>query len=554
MRYLVLCFFSVSLLFATAYEGTTEDLGIEIEARSTISSELLDNPDGVQYLPTPEPLDPATLADPNDPSSAFEYQTPLERALSHTEEGPVWSGYDWADDVLIYGGQVGSGQDFDYDEVTGYLYAVYDTDHTSGDTLVCMRSMDHGLTWSEFGIATNSDNAISNPKVVVARAGGQTWIVIGGIWTETGDDTFWTRRFDTGGTGTFEQVAADVEWMDMAGDIGTGAYVYATWVPLGSDDVWAGRNALGGAGWVNATDLFDNTLGTSYPAIAAGAGGTVAVAFIDDRMTTNQQVRIKRSTTYGSSWLGSAAVSNAAADVLRECDIAFNHEVTQTGWITVTYDFSGADNCGFYYTTDSGANWTYGTTFPGSGGDENLSRLGAMKSTSSGGVTFCYNSDPGDSVMFSWFSPSSPETFTAPVRINDFAATGNWPAAAGWNGNNFSSILYTNWNNNYRLMYDWYNHTTGMDDATAGISMLSNAPNPFNATTNISFTLTQSSPVTIAVYNMAGQLVSTVADNQSFTEGSHSVQWDGQSLSPGVYFCRLSADGISQTHRMLLVK
>ena len=84
--------------------------------------------------------------------------------------------------------------------------------------------------------------------------------------------------------------------------------------------------------------------------------------------------------------------------------------------------------------------------------------------------------------------------------------------------------------------------------------MIQNVPNPFNATTNISFNLANSSPVTISIYNIAGQLVSTLADNQSFNEGSHSVQWDGQSFSPGVYFCHLSADGISQTHRMLMVR
>jgi len=556
VKNLIVCIFSVSILFGTVYEGTTLDLGIEIDERSTESSELLDNPFGTDYRPPPEPLDPSTLADPNDPSSAFEYQTPIERALSHEEEGPVWAGYDWADDVLVYGGRVGSGQDFDYDEDTGYLYAVYDTDHATGDSLVCMCSTDGGDTWSFFGYATNNDNEISNPRIVVAKDYlGMTWVVIMGIWHEAGDDVLWTRRWLTnGGSATYEQVASDVKYADLAADIGTGAWLYATYVPDdGSYNIRTTRHKLPLGIWESDGLIMSNTEVTSYPAIAAATGGQLGVAYIDGRLAATPQVRVKMSTTYGASWIASAQVSNTTADALLNTAIAFTHGGTDAAWISVTYDFySSNDNVGYYYNT--GPAWVYGGTFPGSGGNENRSSLGTRKITSTGEVALSYNVDPGDSVMLTSAGAWAPTSFSTPVRINDFPGTDAWPACAGWNGDNNESVLYTNWNNNYRLMYDWYNHTTGIDDAPGVISMLSNAPNPFNATTNISFTLTQSSPVTIAVYNVAGQLVSTVADNQSFTEGSHSVQWDGRNLSPGLYFCRVNSNGISRTHRMLHVK
>lgn len=146
------------------------------------------------------------------------------------------------------------------------------------------------------------------------------------------------------------------------------------------------------------------------------------------------------------------------------------------------------------------------------------------------------------------------------MRIKDHRATGLWPATAGWNGYAYSGILYSAYMQNYNLMFDWWNNT-GIDGApeTTAPGMIQNAPNPFSAITNISFNLTQSSPVTISIYNVAGQLVTTLADQQSFNEGSNSVQWDGLNesgtmVSPGVYFCRLSADGISRTHRMLMVR
>ncbi len=557
MKCIVISLLSVSLLFATTYEGTTEDLGIEIEARSTISSELLDNPDGAQYCATPEALDPATLSDPNDPSSAFEYFSPVERAISARDEGPVTRPEcDWNNDILVYPGRVGSGQDFDVDEDTGDIYAIFDTDHATGDSLVAYRSQNGGITWSFFGCATNTNNSISNPKIRVVKDGsGTAWVVMMGIWQETGDDPIWTRRFTTaGGSPTFEQAAPNVEFADMDGGIGSGAYAYITYVPAGTHDVSATRNALGGAGWVSGQALFGNTQVTSYPAVAVGAGGTVAVAFVDDRLTATPQVRIKRSTTYGSSWLPSAQVSNTAADNLLNPDIAFSHGTTQIGWITVTYDFTATnENFGYYHSSNSGSSWTYGTVFAGGGTDENLGSIRARKS--SGSLTVAFNSDPGDDVEFTWASASTPTVFTTPEIINDFGATGYWPAAAGWVGGN-SAIMYTDWFNNYRLMFDWWGNTgiEGGSTSTVLPDMLRNTPNPFNAITNISFNLSQSSPVTISIYNVAGQLVTTLADNQSFNEGSHSVQWNGTSVSPGVYFCRLSADGVSQTHRMLIVR
>lgn len=562
MKFIVISLLSVSLLFASTYEGTTEDLGIEIEARSTISSELLDNPDGTQYCATPEALDPATLADPNDPSSAFEYFSPIERIISLRDEGPLTRPeYDWNNDILVYPGRVGSGQDFDVDEDTGDIYAIFDTDHATGDSLVSYRSQDGGVTWSFFGVATNGDNAISNPKIRVVKDGaGTAWVVMMGIWQETGDDNLWTRRFTAdGGSATFEQAAADVEFADMDGGIGSGAYAYITYVPAGAEDVFATRNSLNGAGWVNNTSLFVTAGVTPYPAIAVGAGGTVAVAFIDNRLTTDPQVRIKRSTSYAASWLGSAQVSNNAADNLLNPDIAFSHGSTQIGWITVTYDFTATDeNFGYYHSDDSGASWTYGTIFAGGGTDENLGNIRARKDT--GDLTVAFNSDPGDDVYFTWASAASPTSFTTPVAINDFAATGYWTPTAGWAGSS-SAVLYTTYSNNYSLFFDWWGNTAIEGESAVSITsaaQITSSPNPFTDMATISFSVTGVDPVSISVYNIAGRLVKTIVSNESFTNGDHSVQWSGidnagERVTPGVYFCRLNTGDSILTDRMVMI-
>jgi hypothetical protein len=79
-----------------------------------------------------------------------------------------------------------------------------------------------------------------------------------------------------------------------------------------------------------------------------------------------------------------------------------------------------------------------------------------------------------------------------------------------------------------------------------------NYPNPFNPTTSLPVSLTQTSQVTVDIYNAAGQLVSH--EVQALTAGSHSLPINGAAWSTGTYFARVSAPGQSATTKMQLLK
>jgi hypothetical protein len=80
-----------------------------------------------------------------------------------------------------------------------------------------------------------------------------------------------------------------------------------------------------------------------------------------------------------------------------------------------------------------------------------------------------------------------------------------------------------------------------------------NHPNPFNPVTQISFELPVEAHVTLDVYNIMGQKVSTVADRK-FAPGYHTVEWDGSSFASGVYFYRIQAGDAVETRKMMLLK
>ena len=77
--------------------------------------------------------------------------------------------------------------------------------------------------------------------------------------------------------------------------------------------------------------------------------------------------------------------------------------------------------------------------------------------------------------------------------------------------------------------------------------LFQNYPNPFNPSTVIEYALPAQSNVTISVFNIIGQRVS-VLFNGTESAGNHSVIWNAQNLSSGVYFYKIEAVGINKNN------
>lgn len=85
-----------------------------------------------------------------------------------------------------------------------------------------------------------------------------------------------------------------------------------------------------------------------------------------------------------------------------------------------------------------------------------------------------------------------------------------------------------------------------------------NYPNPFNLNATIPYSLTKASTVTIKIYNASGQLVKTLVDG-NVSAGQHEAVWDGtdnaaQTVSSGIYFYKMKAEGFRRIKWMTLIK
>ena len=83
-------------------------------------------------------------------------------------------------------------------------------------------------------------------------------------------------------------------------------------------------------------------------------------------------------------------------------------------------------------------------------------------------------------------------------------------------------------------------------------------PNPFNPTTHINFELPQNDFVRLTVFNMLGQEVAVLV-NEEMTAGRYEVMWNGLNknqvrVASGLYVYRMEAGNFSQSHKMILMK
>ncbi|MEW6751578.1 MAG: glycoside hydrolase family 9 protein [Candidatus Latescibacterota bacterium] len=91
-----------------------------------------------------------------------------------------------------------------------------------------------------------------------------------------------------------------------------------------------------------------------------------------------------------------------------------------------------------------------------------------------------------------------------------------------------------------------------------GVTLYPGFPNPFNGSTQISFSLERAGPLSLTVYDVLGQRVRTLLEGPG-DPGLHRVAWDGRDeagrpAASGLYVCRLATAGVVRTQRLMLLQ
>lgn len=108
--------------------------------------------------------------------------------------------------------------------------------------------------------------------------------------------------------------------------------------------------------------------------------------------------------------------------------------------------------------------------------------------------------------------------------------------------------------------YGWIglpDFVTSIDESKVGIpqsfALRDNYPNPFNPLTQINYELPEASDVTLTIYNIKGEVVTTLVENNQ-AAGYYTATFDAHNAASGVYLYQIQAGSFNQTKKMILVK
>lgn len=165
-----------------------------------------------------------------------------------------------------------------------------------------------------------------------------------------------------------------------------------------------------------------------------------------------------------------------------------------------------------------------GTLAPGTG-----LKLQSGELTHTAGFTFTssYN------LSFSYTAPNTPGADT--LYITAAKSTNAW-----------------NWGANRRVIVRL---ATGIGNESTPVSysLKQNYPNPFNPVTKISFSIPKQGFVTLKIYDILGNEVSTLV-NENRNAGNYDIEFKGDNLSSGVYYYKLESGGFTDIKKMTLIK
>ena len=96
----------------------------------------------------------------------------------------------------------------------------------------------------------------------------------------------------------------------------------------------------------------------------------------------------------------------------------------------------------------------------------------------------------------------------------------------------------------------------GLDASSADFTLGDNQPNPFNNTTEIAYSLSESGKVRLTLLDLRGSEIAVIIDDENRMAGTHSVTVSSSGILPGVYLYKLVVEGetndFTETKRMVI--
>jgi len=206
----------------------------------------------------------------------------------------------------------------------------------------------------------------------------------------------------------------------------------------------------------------------------------------------------------------------------------------------IRYDNPGFENLEVkYYKKEAKLNETWTNTFSGFIHTVYYKLVDTGTTTWNGIITKVKMLEITDSALVDQFQTWSDDFGL--LQVMDFEGGSNFLRACVINGKVYGDTTFTD-----------VKEITG--DIPGKFSLSQNFPNPFNPVTTINFGLIETDFVTIKVYDLLGNEVIIFINNEERKPGSYSVDFNGNSLSSGIYIYIFKTSKYTDVKKMTLLK
>jgi len=357
----------------------------------------------------------------------------------------------------------------------------------------------------------------------------------------------WISKYN--GPGNSSDVANSIV-VDGSGNV----YVtgYSAGIGIGNDYTTIKYNSSGDSVWVRRYNGPGNSDDRANSIIVDGSGNVYVTGYSRGGGTGDDYTTIKYNSSGDSVWVRRFSSTGNSSDVANSIVVDVSGNVYVTGYSVGIG--TASDYTTIKYNSTGDSLWVRRYNGPGKSLDVansivvddsgNVYVTGYSYGTENDYITIKYNSS-GDSVWVERYNGTGNSSDVANSIVVDVSGnvyvTGN--SVGIGTGNDYATIKYSK--------------SVGINQISTEIpetfSLSQNYPNPFNPNTKIKFEISQKSFVKVYVYNILGELIADLV-NEQLQPGVYETVFDGNLLTSGIYFYRLETETFSETRKMLLIK
>lgn len=517
-----------------------------------------------------------------------------------------WTGSS-ADQMISYDdNEYARGVQLIYDEFTGMVHIIWAEDAPSVRELHYGRSSDGGASWT----SETSDRVISFPDGKALYEEPAVELTPEGpivVWSE---DVSSTREvhlgISTDGGLTFSCESQDIILSDPTSAVDTGVpsiavdedlTYHVVWQQVVGDvaEVHYSHSTDGGQTWSGTSGdrviSFPDGNGAITPKIVVGENNRLIVVWRETGDSGRPTIHVGISDDGGDTWSSETADREISQPVQLMTNLAVatsSSYIAPTREIHVVYTASFDDSSPYHYevyatwTTDNGATWTGETVTTMISHDEDHTRSAHNPDVFMSCATVIAAWDEEEDTAgtneqhisqyngVEWSGADEDEIISFPDGENGYRPSiGGVQAIAippdGRGTVNDTWVAWTEFAGGSSDNYEVHVSATQLCSAGSVPSpdnvrgfRIRAVPNPFVASTALTYTLPRDGRLRLGVYDPMGRSVRRLLDSRQIA-GTHAVTWDGRDdaghlAASGVYILRLEAEGISDSRKLLLTR